>query len=210
MKTKYPSMFGILAAFLLVLSFVVPSSLVAPSPVQADPGICKWDNLLAPGGLPLKNDVGTYAIHDMAVGGDGATVLLTARYLLPDNIVPTVPAGGVVYNALFYSNNNGISFTSTKWSSFADRYWDINTIPTAPAPATRTQWPWAYLVAIAPDNPSFWAMVTDANQGNIPILVRSPREVWVTANAGGKWECTNLNLILPAPEFVRCIDISVD
>jgi hypothetical protein len=211
MKTKYPSIFGLLAAVLLVLSFVMPASIATPA--AADPGICKWDTLVTPNYLPLKNDVGLYAPHDMAIGGDSSTVLITARYALPE-ILPSVPTTGAVYNALFYSNNNGISFAGTKYNTFASAYWQLNIIPYSPTPAPNRQWPQVYQVAIAPDNPNFWAIVTDANQGNVNPLVNSPLEVWVTANAGGKWECTNFGNFLAGKlitdERIRCIDISVD
>lgn len=36
-------MFGLLAVFLLVASFVVPANLASPAPVGADPGVCKGD-----------------------------------------------------------------------------------------------------------------------------------------------------------------------
>jgi hypothetical protein len=204
MKTKYPRFFGLLAAVLLVASFVVPVSLMNPAPVEA--GVCKWDTTMTPGYLPLKNDIGLYAPHDMVVGGDGATVLIAARYALPD-LLPTVPAGGVVYSALFWTNNGGISFSGTKYTSFADAFWTLNGIAT-PAPLTR--WPNVYLAAIAPDNPNFWAIVTDRNQGDV-ALTYTPQEVWVTTNAGGKWECTQIGAtLLAAGETIRTIDISVD
>ena len=38
MKTKYPSMFGVLAALLLVASFIIPADLANPSTVEA--GVC--------------------------------------------------------------------------------------------------------------------------------------------------------------------------
>ncbi len=59
MKTKYPNLFGILAALMLVASFVVPVSLASPSAVQADPGICKWDTLREPGALPGTEVIAT-------------------------------------------------------------------------------------------------------------------------------------------------------
>ena len=48
MKTKYPSMFGLLAVFMLVASFIVPANLASPAAVEADPGICKWDTVSTP------------------------------------------------------------------------------------------------------------------------------------------------------------------
>jgi hypothetical protein len=140
-------------------------------------------------------------------------VLITARYALPE-ILPSVPPTGAIYNALFYSNNNGISFASTKYNTFAAAYWSLNSISYSPNPAANAQWPNVYLVAIAPDNPNFWAIVTDPNDGAAGPTTYRPLEVWVTANAGGKWECTNFGTFLLGKgitdELIRCIDISFD
>jgi hypothetical protein len=55
MKTKYPSMFGVLAALLLVASFIIPTNLVSPSPVQAD--VCRWDTVYMPGEIAARADL---------------------------------------------------------------------------------------------------------------------------------------------------------
>jgi hypothetical protein len=205
---------------MLVASFVVPASLISPAPVEADPGICKWDSLMTPGYLPLKNDVAPHAggglvmgwdTHDMAVGGDGATVLLVAQNWTAVPGLPTVPTTGYFNNQLYYTNNNGISFTGTKFTAFCNDYWKKFGIDRATYTSDWTVWPNVWLVAIAPDNPNFWAIVTDGWDGTDHPEV-GPYEVWVTANAGGKWECTNIQNLLDdtLPEEIRCIDISVD
>jgi hypothetical protein len=209
MKTKYASIFGILVAVMLVASFVVPTNLISPAPVEADPGICKWDALFTPGYLPLKNDVGgliaglplyNWDIHDMVVGGDGATVLMTAAAYTPP-IVPTVPAGGVFNNQLFYTNNNGISFTGTKYTSLYTEWCNLYGLATFPAqPAAN--WPNVWLIAIAPDNPNATSV------GGVFAHNVGPYQVWVTSNAGGTWDITNL--ALPIGETIRTIDISID
>ena len=219
MKTKYPSLFGILVALMLVASFVVPTNMISPAPVEADPGICKWDALFTPGYLPLKNDVGSliggfaiynWDIHDMAVGGDGASVLLSAAAYTPP-VAVTVPfPGGVFSNQLFYTNNNGISFTGTKYTSLFVEWTNLYNLPRLPALAA-ANWPNVWGVAIAPDNPNFWAVVTDNATGNgLATYVKTvgPYQVWVTENAGGTWDITNL--ALPINESIRTIDISVD
>ena len=140
MKTKYPSIFGVLAAVLLVLSFVMPTSLATPA--AANPGVCKWDALVTPGYLPLKNDVAAdiglgqvlgYDPNDMAVGGDSNTVLVIAQFWLPD-IFPTqiiLPDNGVFTNVLFSSSNNGMTFTSTKNTAFQQAYFKEWGVPPA-------------------------------------------------------------------------------
>ena len=204
-------MFGLLAAVMLVASFVVPVNLISPAPVEADPGICKWDVLMTPGYLPLKNDLSAKSeILDMAVGGDGATILLVVRKT--GTCVEYQAAGepisswcenplGCTGNSLYYSSNNGISFTSAKSLNLVREFqrlfdnWDGHQI---------------YQVAIAPDNPNFWAVTADAPEG---AAGDGPVEVWITSNAGSKWEVTNLRLqvgIADDGEFIRAIDISAD
>jgi hypothetical protein len=216
MKTKYPSIFGLLAAVLLVASFVLPTGLVSPASVAADPGICKWDALTTPGYLPLKNDIGNglaYEIHDMVVGGDGATVLLVAQYWLPESVLPTqLPPAGTHTNNLYYSSNNGLSFSGTKNTAFQQAYFDYNNITTAQYTAFDGErlYPNVWMVAIAPDNPSFWAIVTTDNVTG-GAGANTPVDVWITANSGNKWECTQIAATLrTAGETIRSIDISVD
>jgi len=118
MKTKYPSMFGLLAALLLVASFVIPVNLVSPAKVQADPGICKWDILLTPGALPLASDLSlTTDLIDMAVGGDAKTVLLNRRYYISAALVALLgyPAGLAGPRSMVaWSSNAGMTFTTSK------------------------------------------------------------------------------------------------
>jgi len=212
MKTKYPGIFGILVAVMLVASFVVPTNMISPAPVGADPGVCKWDALSTPGYLPLKNDLGGalgYDIHDMAVGGDSATVLLVAQYYLPGIVLPPqLPPEGTLTNNLYYTNNNGISFTGTKNTAFQQEYFDFFNIPKAmyTAAGGSALYPNVYSVAIAPDNPSFWAISTSDN-----VNGAGPVEVWITSNSGGKWENTQISGVLAGEgETIRDISISVD
>jgi len=211
MKTKYPRIFGLLAAVLLVASFVLPTGLVSPASVAADPGICKWDALTTPGYLPLKNDIAgsfAYEIHDMAVGGDGATVLLVAQYWLSNAVLPSqLPLNGTFNNQLFYSSNNGLSFTGTKNTAFLQNYFDYKGITTAQKLADEKLYPNVWMVAIAPDNPNFWAIVTSDNGTG---AANAPVEVWVTSNGGNKWDCTQLFGKLLSGETIRAIDISAD
>ncbi len=66
--------------------------------------------------------------------------------------------------------------------------------------------PYGHIVfdaAIAPDNASFWAVVTSAS-------VNAPMEVWVSFDGGTTWNLTGLATVLAAGETVRAIDISPD
>ena len=218
MKKKTSITYGLLAILMLVAGLVVPGRLGSPIPVVADLGICKWDALTTPGYLPLKNDVASavtgtnwvmgYDIHDMAVGGDGATVLLVAQYWLP-KILPSLPNNGTFTNNLFYSNNNGLSFSGTKHTAFQQEFFSFYNIPQAIYQTNENVYPNVWMVAIAPDNPNFWAIVTSDNV-TAPVT-QAPVDVWITTNAGSAWECTQIAPTLRAAgETIRAIDISVD
>jgi len=166
-----------LAIFMLAAGLVVPANLVSPSVAMADPGVCKWDYLVTPLVVPTRNDiVHCSELHDMAVGNDDKTIVVTAR---------------TTNNRFYYSSNDGRSFSGSKWNA-------LNREPQWPAGAR------VYSVAIAPDDPKFYAVTTDV----AGAIGGGPREVWVTRDTGSNWELTNLNP--PAGETIRAIDISVD
>jgi len=202
MKTKYPRIFGLLAAVMLVASFVVPASLISPAPVEADPGICKWDALTTPAYIPMKNDIRAASdILDMATGGDGATILFIGKtYLTASEVGLLMGTAYVPYAGarmlLYYSNNGGISITGSKalnllrdWTKSGQAQWKGEKM---------------YGVAIAPDDPKFFAVTTDT-----PGTVDSgPKQVWITSDSGSTWDYTGL--ALGATHTIRTIDISVD
>ena len=176
MKTKYPSMFGVLAALLLVASFIIPTNLISPSPVQA--GICKWDRMYMPGENAARGDVVHGSeVNKIAVGSDGATILALVTVGANTTILLNSPMMGLFWGNTAYANLAGAM---------------------VPLGAN----PFLFDVAIAPDNPAFWAVVTAG------VGVNSPVDVWITQNAGGKWERTNLQAASGA--LIGCIDISVD
>ncbi|MCJ7654421.1 MAG: hypothetical protein MUO97_03825, partial [Dehalococcoidia bacterium] len=187
MKTKYPSMFGVLAALLLVASFIIPTNLATPSPVEA--GICKWDTVDMPGSVAARSDILLASEPTkLAVGGDGATILAIVNYLHP--------AIGILRPMLMASNMMGLMWSPTAYANL------IN------SPGANANTAYLFDVVIAPDNPAVWAVVT----GQTAI---SPQEVWITENAGGKWERTRLVDATAAagylgPTTVGAIDISVD
>ncbi len=178
MKTKYPSMFGVLAALLLVASFIIPTNLINPSPVQA--GVCKWDRMYMPGENAARGDVfNASEVNKIVVGSDGATILA---------VVNANAFGGPI---LFNSPMMGLMWAYTGYLNLAAVMGPLGANPLV------------FDVAIAPDNPAFWVVTTAGVGTNTPV------EVWITDNAGGKWQCANLQT-LTGNALIGCIDISVD
>jgi hypothetical protein len=184
MRTKYPSMFGVLAALLLVVSFIIPANFAAPSPVEA--GVCKWDRIDMPGSSPARLDIDQCTeVTRIRAGSDGTTLVA----LVKDQDM--FPFGPMIY----VSPLMGLMWSPTAW---------VNLISNPNAQA------WTgicYDIAIAPDNPAFWAVVTGHD-------LRTPLEVWITENAGGKWTWTRLVDATAAaatcPVSVGAIDVSVE
>src|SRR5208283_5355651 len=91
MKTRFSGITGALAAILLIASFVIPAGVATTSGVSADPGIMRWDTVITPNLLPLKNDIDNVNIAgltpgpmgseiiSMAVGNDGQTMAWIVR-----------------------------------------------------------------------------------------------------------------------------------
>jgi len=199
MKTKYPSMFGILVALMLIVSFVIPANLVSPSAVEADPGICKWDTVYTPGSLPLKGDLQNNSdILDMAVGGDAGTIVWIIRERIPT--LPGIPPvlWATNQNMVISSVNMGVNVSSTPFYNLFR--------------AATNQIAWVggeqlYQVAVAPDNPKFWAVTADAaGAGGV-----GPVDVWVTPDGGSSWQWAgNIPFPVGNAEFIRAIDVSVN
>jgi len=195
MKTKYPRMFGLLAAVLLVASFVVPASLMSPAPVEA--GVCKWDTLEMPGSIVARFDVtgpgsamggaiGGSEINKIAVGNDGRTIIAAV------DVAAYVPYGPTVNPILLTSGLMGLYWSTTPYANLRA------------STGVGTYTANVFDVAIAPDNPAFWAVVTGHTN-------KQPEEVWITENSGGKWERTKLfDATAASTKTVGAIDISVD
>ncbi len=191
MKTKYPKLFGLLAMLMLVASFVVPTSLVNPSAVQADPGMCKWDNLAEPGSAPVLNNITPNEILDYSIASDGTNMSAIVR-------IPSTALGGV--NVLM----NSPAYTGLFWS--LAKYPDLAGTPGFYVGAVPRM---LYQVIYAPDDPNFFAVTSDGSAA--ADLFKGPKEVWVTRNNGGTWENAQLQGKLTAVgETIRCIDVSVD
>jgi len=186
-KGKHPSIFRLIVAVVLVAGVIVPCSLARASHTEAAPGICKWDTLNMPGSVASKHDIlhGS-EVNRIAVGNDGATIIAAV----------TRPASAatpyVLY--LYTTYTAGIS-----WEDSAYRHLRAEmTLAGVPA-GNQNVWD----VAIAPDDSSLWAVVTSTAADNRPV------ELWVTENAGAKWECTGLATATTG-QVVGCIDISPD
>ena len=175
-KRKHPSIFRLIVAVVLVAGVVVPCSLARASHTEAAPGICKWDTLDMPGLVPGKHDIlhGS-EVNKIAVGSDGTTIIAAV----------TVGAGDI---DLYATDTTGII-----WSDNKDRLLD------SAMGGERAVWD----VAIAPDDPNLWAVVTSGNTTNAPV------EMYVTENAGAAWECTQL-ASATGNAVVGAIDISPD
>jgi hypothetical protein len=193
MKTKYPKIFGLLAMLMLVASFVVPTSLVSPSAVQADPGICKWDNLAEPGaGYGLFN-IYANEILDWAMGSDGTNMFAIVR-------IPHATLGGV--NMLLKSPAyTGLFWTAGSYAALGRKAG----FASGPYPLRQL-----YQVAMAPDNPNFVVVTSDGGAASGADFGAGPKEMWVSQNGGADWEIANLQLKLAGVETIRTIDISVD
>jgi len=198
MKTKYPNLFGILAALMLVVSFVVPASLASPTNVAADPGVCKWDNLSEPAIIPNLNNVVPNEILDYSIASDGSTIDMIAKAVSPSS--------GTTLNMLFDSPaQTGLFFSLAKYVDL------VSTPGFIPGFAINAALPrLLYNVVISPDDPNFRAVTSDG--GGAGDFSAGPKEVWVTRNAGANWENAQVQLKLDAAsnETIRCIDISVD
>lgn len=97
----------------------------------------------------------------------------------------TVGAGDI---DLYVTDTTGII-----WSDSKDRLLD------SAMGGDRAVWD----AAIAPDDPNLWAVVTSTAADNRPV------ELWVTENAGAKWECTQL-ASATGNAVIGAIDISPD
>jgi hypothetical protein len=129
-----------------------------------------------PGSVAGKHDIlhGS-EVNRIAVGNDGATIIAAV----------TVGAGDI---DLYVTDTTGII-----WSDSKDRLLD------SAMGGDRAVWD----VAIAPDDPNLWAVVTSTAANDYPV------ELWVTENAGAKWECTQL-ASATGNAVIGAIDISPD
>ena len=201
MKTKYPSMFGVLAIFLLVASFVVPVNMANPAPVKAYDPICQWDYVTTPGLMAgfIMDVVTPSEVNKLVVGSDGGTVWAvdTANSVMSAATASSIPG-------LYKSTSGGIFWSGSPWDYLCR---DVNAALAAGIAITFYNPVWD--VAIAPDDPNFVAVVLDCA---LAVTVDGGRQVWVTMDGGTSWQNTNFvgAPTLTATEIISCIDISMD
>jgi len=202
MKTKYPSIIGVVAIFMLVASFVVPANLVNPAPVEAFDPICQWDYVSTPQmfagfGRDIKSPS---EINKLAVGSDGATIWAV------DTAISNMTSQAVNDGGLYKTTNGGIS-----WGGSPFDYLVRDVAASLAVAADSVNYNPVWDVAIAPDDPNFVAVVLD--DGNA-VTIDGGLEVWVTMDGGTNWQDTNFQGVTPATlaatEIISCIDISMD
>jgi len=180
MKKKYTGIFRLSVIFMLVASLAVFANLPIPSPATATPGICKWDYVITPGfGLPIADIVLNSEINRVVAGPNSRLLAIVQRTTVPPLI-------------LYSSGDSGRS-----WGTSAA----LGRAMITEFGAQTNVWD----AAIAPDDASFWAIVTSTaafGPGNLPI------EVWITPDAGTTWRNTRLAGLLAAGETIRTIDVS--
>ena len=211
MKTRFPSMFGLLAVFMLVASLVVPANVANPAPVQADPDVLRWSILDTPDSVPppdLLKELASQAnalnaaglgparlgseVVKVVVASDGRTMygLVNAPgFQMRLQIAP--PAAAIAA---------GTTATLPAWS------WPVGWDVDGPVlvKSTTGGWIWdagclqnlfnagamgpVWDVAVAPEDPNFLAVVTTANSTDDDV--QYPGEVWVSDDAGTTWDST--------------------
>jgi len=195
MKTKYPSMFGILAIFLLVASFVVPVNMANPAPVEAYDPICQWDYVGTPGMLAgfTRDVLSPSEVNKLVIGSDTLTMWAvdTANSFM--STTTALSLGG-----LYKSSSMGLTWSGSPFDYLCR---DLN------AAGTLVNYNPVWDVAIAPDDPNFVAVVLD-DAADATVL--GPRAVWVSTDGGTNWQDTNLAAATfgTASEIISCIDIS--
>jgi len=215
MKTKYPSIFGILAIFMLVASLVVPVNLASPTTAEASyaAGICKWDTPELPNSVVGKYDLLMYSeIDKLEVCPDDMGLLAVVSRSPNDPYYwksgTGVPASGNL--TLMWAKYKGIIWSTQPYEHLVnDMDRKYSGIPGGEHNV--------FDVACAPDDSNFWAVVTSGNYTALGTVAwaNEPVEVWITEDAGANWECTGLvlstdQLAYAGDEHVGCIDISAD
>ncbi|MHB8086416.1 MAG: hypothetical protein ACYDHZ_11380, partial [Dehalococcoidia bacterium] len=227
MKTRFSGITGALAAILLIASFVIPVCVATTSGVSADPGVMRWDTIITPNLLPLKNDIDNVhfpgiigvdnpmgsEIISMAVGNDGQTIAWIVRdFEYADPHYP--PLYG---NLLYWSNTSGIAATPTRELGLRRAVGftlGIGNPLLNPINGGNNGLPSnCYQVVIAPDNPACMAVSTDGTTGGAfgTGWAGGPKRIYFTSDAGNTWDLAyDGSTALGATEFIRNMDISID
>ena len=188
MKTK--SMFGILAAVMLIASFVVPSNLVSPTKVDAaSDATARWAMVDTPNSLiNVTKEVfngadttGPPAAYSGIPGGSeliklavsstpGTMYLLATGPSTTSTELPYVPAP-----ILWKTTNGGVTWSVGVTKNFGAEIGATNAPLYLPC----------YDIAVAPDDAKVVALVVD-NSSN--ALTLGPRGLWVSTDGGASWE----------------------
>jgi len=199
MKTKYPSMFGLLAVFMLVASLVVPANMANPAPVEALDPICQWDYVTTPEMMAgfIADITSPGEVNKLVAANDGATLYAVD---IANCVMATSAARA---KGLWRSTTGGLTWSGSPFT-FLCR--DVAASMTTPANVNYYHPVWD--VAVAPDDANFVAVVIDKDDST----VFGGREVWVSMDGGTNWQDTNFEgaVGLDDEEIISCIDISMD
>ncbi|MHB8085875.1 MAG: hypothetical protein ACYDHZ_08615, partial [Dehalococcoidia bacterium] len=178
-----------------VSTFVLPGGSFLSLPVEANPGIMRWQTVSTPYSYPGRNDIlnplisGAFTgseIRDLSIGNDGTTLLtgvtVDARFI---NAAAAPGRKGI----LLASSDRGLSWTDAPYLHL------INS-------AGWTTGNHVYNVLIAPDDANLWAATAGTTS-------TGPVELWISGDAGVSWS-NSLVPGLAAGEAISSIDISVD
>jgi len=195
LKTKYPSIFGLLAILMLVVSLL---PMAKPETAQASPGTLYWEKLSTPTYYPTAGWIlkSPSNVDRIAIGKleDGFTF-----YALD------IGAGAVTDNVdglqvLYKSTDAGITW-SDKISKLlysamddADELYNGDKM-------------WVWDVVVAEDNPQFVAVVTGNTDNEVPV------NVWLSINGGSSWMDTKADEVIRSGTddnglLIGAIDIS--
>jgi len=201
----------VLISLIILAAFLSPG-MNSPAPASADPGIMRWDTVYTPGAIwnkgdivnpyfpigldrPLGSDIVSYA-----VANDGRTMIAS---VLVDPLAINKPASsaGFAMSILYDSDSFGISFAPIKYK---------NLIRATGWQATNPPWN-IFHVAIAPDDPRFWAITVGGTLAPAPgiMITMPPSMVWVTTDGGVTWNDAGLPA-MGATESIMDLAISPD
>ena len=176
----------------IIAAMLAPIGALSSLPAIAAPGIMRWETVTTPNSEPGKNDVlNPYfatlptgsEVRDLAVGSDGKTLLVAVTV---DGRYIGLGAGPV--GVLMVSANGGISWSTATDQALRGVGLGGNHV---------------YNIAIAPDDPKFWAV----SAGTTAL---GPTQLWVTTDAGVTWNNTNVPIPVVPWEAISAVDISVD
>jgi hypothetical protein len=181
MKTKYPSIFGLLAAFMLVASFVVPTNLANPAPVEAGLShLLRWAIVDTPNSVLYTQEISPDSEVDKFVVASNGKTIYAAVY------TGTSPR-------LAKSTNMGVSWSGTPFGHLL-----------AKLGATYANYLPVWDVAVAPDDPNLVAVVLD----DPATTTYGPTEVWISTDGGTTWDDALVPAL--GNNFISAIAISMD